>query len=568
MRRFSVIFICAVLLLGSVFCAGAEESASRVDIFATVGADESCQVAVTAMLHTENTESNLTFPVPMDATSVTLNGSRVRTSVSGNARFIDLSSALKGMVGDFTVTVHYMLPDVIDQDAAGSPQLELPLLSGFSHPISYLEFSVTLPGEVTEKPAFSSGYHQANIEKDLSVTYSGATITGKSLTGLKDHETLTMTLPVSQELFPNAPLVLMDAGFTVWGMVIAGALALLYWLLFLRCLPGRPGRAATPPEGISAGQLGTALTLGQTDLSLTVFSWAQLGYLEIQTHRKGRILLQKRMDMGNERSGYEQKLFRELFGRRSAADCASLYYVNLCKKARHSIGDLKSLISPKSGNSLVFRVLWALICVFFGVSVAIAMTQGAALQVFWAVVLGALWGLLGWLIQEIAYELFIRKSALFYLGLCCGGICLGLSAIAGNFSGGILCVLVQFLGGLMAAYGGRRTETGKQTFSQVLALRRYLITASKGDIARICENDPGYFFNLAPYALALGVEKSFARRFGKLRLERCSYLLCPDGSRTAYEWSLLLGRTLSDMDRRSRMQPLEKLTALVALLRK
>ena len=30
-----------------------------------------------------------------------------------------------------------------------------------------MEFTVTLPGEITAKPAFSSGYHQANIEKDI-----------------------------------------------------------------------------------------------------------------------------------------------------------------------------------------------------------------------------------------------------------------------------------------------------------------------------------------------------------------------------------------------------------------
>jgi uncharacterized protein (TIGR00730 family) len=57
-------------------------------------------------------------------------------------------------------------------------ELQLPILAGFAYPVQALEFTVTMPGPISVKPAFSSGYHQANIEKDLYCTVSGATITG------------------------------------------------------------------------------------------------------------------------------------------------------------------------------------------------------------------------------------------------------------------------------------------------------------------------------------------------------------------------------------------------------
>ena len=58
-------------------------------------------------------------------------------------------------------------------------------------------------------------------------------------------------------------------------------LALLYWLLTLRTLPLVSSRASTAPEGITAGELGCRLTLTGGDLTMMVFSWAQLGYLLI-----------------------------------------------------------------------------------------------------------------------------------------------------------------------------------------------------------------------------------------------------------------------------------------------
>ena len=46
--------------------------------------------------------------------------------------------------------------------------------------------------------------------------------------------------------------------------------------------------------------------------------------------------------------------------------------------------------------------------------------------------------------------------------------------------------------------------------------------------------DPDYFHTMAPYALALGVHKRFARAFGTRKLSSCPYLTTGmDGHRTA-----------------------------------
>ncbi len=569
MRRSILFFLCLLLVFGLSVTASAAEYASQVNVYATVSQDQSCQITVTATLHIEQNPGNLQFPVPAEATAVSLNGGRVWTSKTEQAQYISLSGVLHNMVGDFTVTVNYTLPDVIHTDEAEQTLLQLPLLSGFAYPVSQLDFSVTLPGEITAKPAFSSGYHQANIEKDLQSSVTGATVTGRSNTELKDHETLTMTLTVEEEMFPRAPLVFYESDADDIAMGICGGLALLYWLLFLRCKPVRRQLSTTAPEGVSAGQLGAEITLGKADLSLMVFSWAQLGYIFIKADRKDRVLLQKRMDMGNERTGFEQRCFRNLFGKRNVIDTTGLHYATQCKAVAKMSPSLQPLVHPNSGNPKLFRALAALIALFGGVSFGIAISQDAALQVFWVFLTGAAGLVCGWFMQEIARELFLHKGYHTALGLLASAVWLILGLIAGQFGIAAAVLLSQWLAGLMTFLGGRRTEAGRQDMAQIFGLRRYLKTVSNEELRRIHTVDPDYFHRLAPFALALGLDRAFARRFGKVRLPACPYIsVGSESAHTASEWSEIFRRTLSSMERRTKMLPFERLLDWIALLKK
>jgi len=99
-----------------------------------------------------------------------------------------------------------------------------------------------------------------------------------------------------------------------------------------------------------------------------------------------------------------------------------------------------------------------------------------------------------------------------------------------------------------------------QTAAEILGLRRYLKTAPKNELQSIVRSNPDYFYQLAPWALALGVDRTFAERFGNIRLPQCSYLATDmDGHLTAREWALLLRDTVNALDRRQKRLPLDKL---------
>ena len=559
MRRIAGILTSFILLFAMAMGANAATDASKLSSYATVAADGSCQVTLSVTLHLEEAVDKLTFPIPKEATGVTLNGSRVSASKSGDARQINLSKIVRNVVGDVTFSVHYSIRDVIHNTEAGTLQLQLPLLSGFVYPIEALEFSVTLPGEIQVLPSFVSGYHQARIEEDLTYTVSGATVAGSSLKAMKDHETLVMSLAVSEEMFPQSIVQSQDYGWGIWAMTICGLLALVYWLIAMWNLPLCPQPCAEPPQGFHAGQLGSILTNRGMDLTLAVLSWAQLGYILIQVDKKHRVWLHKRMDMGNERSESEQRYFKKLFGKANRVDTTSYRYAQLCCMAAKNPEGVKELMGSFSGNTMVFQVLSSGIGMFGGAALAVAVAGGAALQGLLLVVMGIAGGLSGWTVQKVGYGIFLSDRKLLGNALAISAGWLLLSLFAGAWKIGLGMIAGLWAAGILLAWGGRRTAFGRQIVAQCLGLKRYLRSADKKQLQRLSNLDPGYYFRLAPYAMALGVNKAFAKGFGKERLESCPYLVTESQMpMTASQWSEVLEDVAQKINQRASRLPLEK----------
>lgn len=553
------------MMLLCVFCslfvtAGAATAAKSVSTFATVSSDGTAQVTLTANIHLDQVDENLQFALPGDATNVTVNGGRARTHMENGMRQVDLSKVIGKAVGDFTLNFTYNLPNLIVKNDLDQLELQLPLLSGFAYPVQALEISVTLPGPVTAKPAFSSGYHQANIEKDLYCTTSGATIRAVSQVELKDHETLSMSLLVTEEMFPQKRFVAPDLDVVTtltWVFLVA---ALVYWVIFLRNLPTWPAVRTTAPEGYTAGELGSVLCLQGADLNMMVFSWAELGYLLIHLQPGGKVRLYRQMDMGNERGAFEQRCFHLLFGKRDTVDAGSVRYAELYLRIKTMRPNLSSLMNPKSGSVRLFRGLAVLGGVLGGATVALGISAGAALQWLLVILLGGLALVSCWKIQTWAVNLLVpdRKNLWLSLALC--GVWLLLGAVAGQFSGALGMVLGQLFAGVLVFLGGKRNLAGRQAMAQTLGLRRYLKGLSRDEIQTIHENNPEYFHQMMPYAMALGVDGAFVKRFGKLPIEQCPYITTgADSTLRATQWRDLMRRVLRGMRTQGPNTKLERL---------
>ena len=73
------------LLLGGSLClpVSAESAASGVDLVCTVNADGDCRVTMTVMLRLEAIRDQLTYPLPLEAKSISMNGNSVTPQPHG-----------------------------------------------------------------------------------------------------------------------------------------------------------------------------------------------------------------------------------------------------------------------------------------------------------------------------------------------------------------------------------------------------------------------------------------------------------------------------------------------------
>lgn len=557
MRRIFSLLLCLLLLTTAVSAAG---SVSRLESSTTISANGTCQVTLVVQFSLDSVPETLRYPLPAAARDITLNGSSAKTSQDSLNRWVDLKGIISA-AGSHTFTIHYTLPDTISAQKNGSLLLQLELLSGFDYSIEAMSFTVTLPGEVTEKPNFSSTYHPASVELLMEYSMENGVISGSFKEELKDHENLTMTLTVPENVFPQSISKRWSISTDDLAMYALALLAALYWLLRLRCTIPRRQRRTQSPDGITAGEAGCCLIGQGVDLNAMVLSWAQMGYLSLELSRNHRLRLHKRMDMGNERSEFEMRCFKTLFGKRNSVDAGGEHYARLARKAAKTLPKSYNYYHLRSGNPNFLRCLGAGIGIFAGFSLASAYATDSVWQVFLCLILIPLGTVTCWKIQQVPRCLHLRQRNILLPAGLLSVLWYCLSLWAGEPNVALFLITAQLLIGFAATYGGQRTELGKQSMHQVLGLRRYLRKVNTQELQQLLQTNPDYFFTMAPWALALGVDKHFAKAFGNRSIPPCPYLSgnATGAAMTARQWNALLRQAMDILDERQKPSVLQRL---------
>ena len=182
----------------------------------------------------------------------------------------------------------------------------------------------------------------------------------------------------------------------------------------------------------------------------------------------------------------------------------------------------------------------------------------------WRIILMILFGMLAvtasWYIQGGMNCLHLQNKAGLFLSLGCGAAFVIIGMVSGCAGIAAVAVGANLVFGLAAAYSGKRTEQGNQIRDEIFGLRRYMRKVTKPELLRIVRSNTDYYYELAPYALALGVDKRFASRFGGLRQSSCTWLVTGmDSASTASEWYGLLREVYRTMNLLQNRPPWEKL---------
>ena len=335
MKRLLLLLACLLALCTGV-CA-AEPVISEMKTDCTLTGSSSCQVTQSFTLEISGAQTQLRFPLSAGAKKASVAGYQTQKQTDGDCPVLVLTDA-NGFTGTRSFTVMYTISGLASE-ADGVQTLSLPLMSAkWDYPISKYVFTVTLPKPFESYPAFTSGYHGDVISDYIDLDVSESRITGVIETGLKDHESLEMTLTLDKSYFSGAHTTLSFGWAGTAIILLLLALAFLYWFSSLRSARVRVSSRMLPPDAALPCDMPFLLAGGPIQFNMLVCHWASLGYLTISCGKNERVVLRRRVDMGNERRPAEVRLFQMLFSQGDVCEGVSLLYSARRKRPTRSCG--------------------------------------------------------------------------------------------------------------------------------------------------------------------------------------------------------------------------------------
>ena len=69
----------------------------------------------------------------------------------------------------------------------------------------------------------------------------------------------------------------------------------------------------------------------------------------------------------------------------------------------------------------------------------------------------------------------------------------------------------------------KRTDYGNQVLGQVIGLRNFIIVAEEDRLQELVDENPYYFYDILPFAYALGLTDVWNDHFKKLTIQPCEW---------------------------------------------
>lgn len=530
MKRLVVILAALVILsLGAQAAAAPQTAAAgvsleRLEVQCVVDETGRAQVNLSVELQVDEGVDTLLLPLDTGAAEYAVTGYRAKRVKDGEFVYLQLKDEA-GFAGKRTFHISYQIPGAVERGEQGQTYTLSVISPLWQWGAQACSFAVAMPKSFTATPEFFSGYYGDVVEGNLEIACDGKTVTGSYTQPLMDHEALSMSLQVPEGYFtPHSSQVgtLVLDGLLL--LCIAACVA--YW--FWRLRSGRlPVAARTlPPDGALAGELPYCFTCDPPDFGLMCMHWACLGYLSVYLGRSMQVVLRENMPMGNERKAYEAKLFTGLFSADPVCNGAGMRFGRSCRRAEQALTKFwrRRLFAKSGGNAFLLLLISAMGGLLVGMQIATGLAEGGLLR--WAlIVVFSVAGLVaGYQIPQLIHDGLYRRYKSGAVRAAAFLAMLVLAAAADKSRSAFLAMALFATVALAGLYGGKRSELGRESLAQIRGFRRFLAHASDHHLYLMLGRDPQYFYKLLPYAEAVGLGRSFAKKFGQIELEPCEYL--------------------------------------------
>lgn len=487
---------------------------------------------------------------------------------SGDGNYIiQIGDEDKTVIGDQTYQISYQY-SMPDDRLENSDFLFYSILgAGWKTQIDHfsfeLDFEKPLPEQAQADLQIYSGRY-GSTENSINVMYD---LTSDRITGeayqIAPNQAITIFTELPQGYFtgarrtPSLPVMIMA------GITLLFSIFLLLTEFLKKDAPLIETIEFHPPHGMSSAEVGTIIdeTADDIDMMSLIPWWAGKGYLlmeEVPDEKgkdgkqgkkssakkaKTKIILHLQKKLPEDAPEYQKRLMKALFPKDSEVADLTKLKESFVEKFYKSKTDLQKIYSGErklsTGAAKAFLSVLLLTVVY-------ALEMGLSSQV--SLVDNLPWGLVSMavlLIFGVVRIAMVPKDALrkagakitlSIYGLCSwmiAFICTILVCLSDHFLPSVLFIVSTLLvmpaiwnaGKLIHATAYKKEMQGK-----LLGLRRFIQTAELDRLKMLVDENPSYYYDVLPYAMALGLMDEWAKRFEGMTLREPDWYRCDDRS--------------------------------------
>jgi uncharacterized membrane protein YgcG len=427
--------------------------------------------------------------------------------------------------------------------------------------IEDMSFTIEMPHAFDESSLnFSFGKMNSTNRADLSYDVSGRTISGQMNGPVPAGNQMTVALILPEGYYTDAkklPFIWKGGGFDVATLLMFVICALSF--LFLNMFKGRrlfPSVEFYPPQDTTPADMGYIIDAiaEPMDILSLLFYWADKGYLDITEiyakkgfRQKRGYVFRKLREMGQEAKSYERRMFGEMFrfGHDNMVSTFDLeestFYSTLdtaaasVKKAYESTNT--RIFEKNTGVKSMLVRLPGIICLAIAMYPLIYEQNYNGFPSDWglAFVCACAFGLMlslpvaaimGRVKSNTGKKSTIVLSTLPILIIL--GVFLGLGYSLGYFTRFLVGFITTYIPLFLAYKCHPRTEYGSKYQEQLLGFKQFLESTELDRINMLIKENPGYFFNILPYAMVLHITDKWAKNFEHLAVVPPNWYLSQD----------------------------------------
>ena len=471
-----------------------------------------------------------------------------KTSKDENSNYLQLRFGSSNSYAEYH-EVYKWTYDIVtrDLDLDGLQMLFMNLETGrWNTDVKSLEFIIRMPEAFDRKDLwFDSPQGVTNESGDvLSFVVSGNTISGTYNEVLKNGQAVTVQLLLPDNYFT---FVKPDT-FALTGTVVAGILAVasaIVFFLFGKDDPLIETVEFHAPAGTNSAEVGVIIDgiANDGDVVSLILDWGRRGIITIED-TEDDLILKKRNELEDTARDYEHIMFNKLFAGREEVRVSSLrdrFYKTISsteeKLDKYFNTRERRLITQESEIAQIITTVLSFLPVAVATFLMIYnMTYDTAFGLLIVAIEAACIICATGLLVYMDDRKYVHKwyiKLLSWVGVAImysiAGVLL-ISSMVGYgaspvYAIAVICFNIVVI--IAAKYMKKRTEYGNQLLGEVLGLRNFIIVAEQDRLQELVNENPYYFYDILPFAYALGLTDVWNEHFKNLTIEPCDWYYCP-----------------------------------------